>query len=104
MFEELAKKNWLNKKKITDEIKHDDLTYCFTRNNVRKRFDDFNDGIEIFRKIQSCEMKLEEAKKLKNIFKSDLTKISRGRFKSKYLKSALENIKLLTNQEKLLLN
>ena len=40
-------------------------------------------------------MKLEEAKKLKNIFKSDLTKISRGRFKSKYLKSALENIKLL---------
>ena len=42
-------------------------------------------------------MKLEEAKnqKLQNIFKSSLNEISRGRFKSKELKSALENTKLL---------
>ena len=49
-------------------------------------------------------MKLEEEKELQNIFKSNLNKISKGRFKSKEQKSALENIKLLTNHDKLLLN
>ena len=32
------------------------------KNTARKRFDDLNNGIELFRKIQSCEIKLEEAK------------------------------------------
>ena len=41
-------------------------------------------------------MKLEEAKKLQNIFKSNLNKIFRRRFKSKNQKSVLENIKLLS--------
>ena len=49
-------------------------------------------------------MKLEDEKELQNIFKSNLNKISKGRFKSKEQKSALENIKLLTNHDKLLLN
>ena len=40
-------------------------------------------------------MKLEEAKKLQNIFESTLNEMSRGRFKSKQQKRALENIKLL---------
>ena len=40
-------------------------------------------------------MKLEDAKELQNIFKSNLNEISRGRFKSKQPKNALENIKLL---------
>ena len=40
-------------------------------------------------------MKLEEAKKLQNVLKSNLNEISRGRHKSKEQKSALENIKLL---------
>ena len=39
-------------------------------------------------------MKLEEAKKLQDIFKLNLNKISKGRFKSKEQKSALENNKL----------
>ena len=46
-------------------------------------------------------MKLEEAKKLQNVFKSNLNEISRRRNKSE------ENSKILncfTNQEKLLLN
>ena len=38
-------------------------------------------------------MKLEEAEKLKNVFKSNLNKISKGRYKSEEQKSALENIK-----------
>ena len=36
---------------------------------ARRRFDDFNNSIEPFRKMQSGEMKLEEAKKLQNVFK-----------------------------------
>ena len=40
-------------------------------------------------------MKLEDAKELQNIFKSNLNEISKGRFKSEEQKSALENIKLL---------
>ena len=40
----------------------------FTGNTARKIFDDFNNGIDLLRNIQSGEMKLEEAKKLQNIF------------------------------------
>ena len=40
-------------------------------------------------------MKLEEVKKLQNIFKSNLKKISKERFKSKEPNIALEKIKLL---------
>ena len=40
-------------------------------------------------------MKLEEAKKLQNVFKSNLNEISKGRYKSEEQESALENIKLL---------
>ena len=45
--------------------------------------------------MRSGEMKLEKAKEQQNIFKSDLNKITRGRFKSKEQKSALSNIKLI---------
>ena len=40
-------------------------------------------------------MKLEEAKILQNVSKSNLSEISRGRNKSEDKKMALENIKLL---------
>ena len=40
-------------------------------------------------------MKLEEAKKLQNVFKSNLNEISKERYKPEEQKSALENIKLL---------
>ena len=39
-------------------------------------------------------MKLEEAKKLQNVFKSNLKEISRGRYKSEERKMTLKNIKL----------
>ena len=58
-------------------------------------FDDFNNSIERFKKVQSSEIKLEEAKEQQNIFTSSLNKILRERFKSKEQKSALENIKLV---------
>ena len=69
--------------------------YYFKGNTVRKRFDEFNNGIEHFRKMQSGEMKLEVVKKLQNIFKSNLNEKSRGRNKSKKQKMVSENIKFL---------
>ena len=62
---------------------------------LKKRFDDFKNSIEHFTKIQSGEIKLEETKKHQNIFKSNISKISRGSFKSEEQKMALKNIELL---------
>ena len=49
-------------KELTDEINHDDLIYYFTGNTAIKIFDHFNNGMELFRKIQSGEVNLEEVK------------------------------------------
>ena len=48
-------------------------------------------------------MKLDEVKKLQNVFKSSQIEISRRRFKSKEQKSALENIKLLYESRKVVI-
>ena len=45
----------------THEINQNDLIYYFKGNTARKRFDYFNNGIELFKKIESSELKLEEA-------------------------------------------
>ena len=45
-------------------------------------------------------MKLEEAKKLQVIFKANLNRILKGRFKSEEQKRAIENIKLLYESRK----
>ena len=95
IFEKLVKERFDEIKELTNEINHDDLAYYFTGNTARKRFDDFNNSIKLFRKIQSDEMKLGEAKKLQNVFKSNLNKVSKGRYKSEEQKCTLENIKLL---------
>ena len=50
--------------------------------------------------MQSGKMKLEESKKLQVIFKSNLNRILKGRFKSEEQKSALESIKLLYESRK----
>ena len=57
------------------------LTYYFKGYTAKKRFDDFDNGIERFEKTQSNEIKLEKAKNDRNIFRSNLNQISRGRFK-----------------------
>ena len=44
------------------------------------------------KKIKYGDMELEEAKKLQNVFKSNLSKISRGGSKSEEQKVILENI------------
>ena len=70
------------------------MTYYFKNNTVRKNFNDFDNGRELFRKIKPGEMKLKDAKELQNIFKINLNEISKRGLKSKDQKSALENIKL----------
>ena len=55
----------------------------------------FFKSVELFKKIQSGGTKLQDAKELWNIFKSNLNKLSKGIFKSEEQKSALDNIILL---------
>ena len=43
---------------------HNDLTYFLKNDTAKKCFDDFDNGIELFRKIKFGEMKLEKAKEL----------------------------------------
>ena len=95
IFEELVKERFDEIKELTDEKNQNDLTYYFQGYTARKRFDDFHTIIELFKKIKSGEMKLEEAKKLQNVFESNLNEMSRRRYKSEEQKSALEKIKLL---------
>ena len=99
IFEELVKERFDEIKELIDEMNHNDLIYYFKGNTATQRFDDFNNGIEFFSNIQSDEMKLEEAKKLKNVFKPNLNEISRGTNKSEEQKSTLKNIKLLYELE-----
>ena len=47
---------------------NNDLIYYFKNNTTKKDFNDFENGIELSRKIKSGEMKVEDAKELQNIF------------------------------------
>ena len=53
--------------------------------------------------MKSEKMKLEDAKKQHNVFKSNLNQILEGRYKLKKQKSALENIKLLDESRKVVI-
>ena len=85
-------------------MNQNDLIYYFKGNTARKIVDNFNNGIELFRKIQSSKRKLKEVKKLQNVFKSNLNEISRGRNKSEEQKWHQKILNCFTNYEKLLLN
>ena len=82
IFEKLSKERFDEIKELTNEVNHDDLMYYFKGNTATKRFSDFNNGIELSKRIESGEMKLEEAKILQNVFKSNLNKMSREIYKS----------------------
>ena len=51
---------------------NNDLIYYFKNNTTKKDFNDFENGIELSRKIKSGEMKVEDAKELQNIFNKNL--------------------------------
>ena len=58
IFEELVKERFNETKELTDEKNQNDLIYYFKGNTFRKRFGNFNNGIEFFKKIKSGETKL----------------------------------------------
>ena len=73
-----TQKNFNELIELTDKANPHDLGYYFKGNNARRRFGDFNNGIKLLNKTKSGDMKLEEVKKLQDVFKSYLNKISRG--------------------------
>ena len=56
------------------------------------------------KKTQSGQIKLEEAKKQQNVFKSNLNETLRGRFKSEDQKMVLKILNCFTKNEKVSLN
>ena len=82
IFDRVVKERFGEIKELTYEIDHEDVIY-YLKNNTNKNFNDFDDGIELVKKIQSGEMKLEDAKELQNIFNSNLNKISKGKLNQK---------------------
>ena len=81
IFDRVVKERFDEIKELTYETDHDDVIY-YLKNNTNRNFNDFDDGIELVKKIQSGEMKLEDGKELRNIFESNLNDILKGRFKS----------------------
>ena len=67
IFEELLKERFDEIKELTDEVKQNNLIYYFKGNTARKRFDNFNNSIELFKKIKSGKIKLEKAKNQQNL-------------------------------------
>ena len=72
IFEELLKKEI----ELTNEMNQNDLTYFFYFEGNTQWFNDFNNGIELFEKIKSGQMKLEEEKNTSNVFESNLNEIN----------------------------
>ena len=48
IFEELVKERFDEMKESINEVNQNDLTYCLKVNTAKKRFDNFNNGIEFF--------------------------------------------------------
>ena len=77
IFEELLKKERFDEIiELTNEMNQNDLTYFFYFEGNTQWFNDFNNGIELFEKIKSGQMKLEEEKNTSNVFESNLNEIN----------------------------
>ena len=94
VFYNVVKERFDGITELTDEIDYNDLIYHFKNNNNNRNFNDFHNGSGLFKKIQPGKMKLKDAEKQQNVFKSNL--------KPKEQKRALENIKLLYESRKAL--
>ena len=66
ILDNLVKERFDEVKELTDEIDYNDLIYYFKNNNNNRNFNDFDNGIELFKNMQSGEMKLEDPKKQQN--------------------------------------
>ena len=77
----------------------DDFTYYY-KNMSMKRFDDFDNAIKLMEKIEDRDMKVEEVKNEKHVFKLNLKEMKKQRVKSEERKIAVENVKMLYNMQK----
>ena len=91
IVEELVKEIFDEIIELTNEANFNDLIYHFMGDTASKKFDGFENRIKLFEKLKSGDLKLEEAKKLQNVFKSNLNEISKGRYKSEEQKIAFLN-------------
>ena len=96
IFDKVVTEKFNEIRELTNGKSLDYLTYYFNGDTSKQRFDDYNNCIEFFKKIQADKIKLVEAKKNKNRSnKTDLNKISKEIFKSEAQKMTLKYIKLL---------
>ena len=96
IFDKIVEEKFDEIRELTVETDHNYLAYCFKGDTTKKRFDDYDDGIELSKKLGSGEIRLEEAKEQENIFKSNFKEISsQCKFKSEEQNCSLENIKFL---------
>ena len=96
IFDKIITEKFNEIRELTNGKSLDYLTYYFNGDTSKQRFDDYNNCIEFFKKIQADKIKLVEAKKNKNRSnKTDLNKISKEIFKSEAQKMTLKYIKLL---------
>ena len=63
IFDKTIKQKFDEKRELIEEKNHSCLTYYFKGDTAKKGFDNFNNCIELFKKIQSGKIKLKEAKK-----------------------------------------
>ena len=98
IFEKLLKKERFDEIiELTNEMNQNDLTYFFyfEGNTATERFNDFNNGIELFKKIKSGQMKLEEEKNTtKCVWIKSKRKIKR-KIQIRRVKKCIRKIKLL---------
>ena len=90
-------------KELTNEIDHDDLIYHF-KNNTNKNINDFDDGIELFQKIQSGEMNQTMPKNCKVYINQIWKKYQKEDLNQNSKKVHQEILNCFTNQDQLLLN
>ena len=79
---------------LTNEIDYNDLKNYFKNSTASKDFTDFENGVKLLNKIKFGQTRLENAK-VPDIFKINLSEISKRRFKSEKQDSALTNTKTL---------
>ena len=81
-FYKFVKKIFKEKAELTNETNFDNLIYYY-KNMSKKRFNDLDNVIKLFEKIEDGDMKLEELKSKQNVFKSNLNEIKKEGLKQK---------------------
>ena len=97
IFNKLADERLKETTELVEKVKLDDLIYRYKGKSPDKKFDKYNDALDLINKIQNGEIKLAEAKNDQIRFKSNLGEIKKGNNKkrSKEQKNALYNIEML---------